>query len=358
MQICGQKALRRKKKDLPNLARTAEKPGQALNVDLCFVPEEHVAQDKLPAVSGSSGHLVIERCLPGEERPPWPGQVFEETDLPFEEAMRAYGQATQDRWVHTHNPKEPVSSEPTHWRKEWEGRAERHEVLQQRQQEDAQWKVAKAHFHLAKLAHQKLSKALRKQGQAAWQVEQAEWKQRREQQRLIPQARQQENQAWHRRIQALSAGTGPDEAGRTWIAVLVVTDNCTRQCLALPIFRTGPKVTSQEVVSALQTCLPAELQFLISDQGTHFKTQFMAQLAQEKDFIHVLVYRHRPQSNGIAERFVLTFKQWLRNRSWTSAEELASWVSLFRPEYNQRPHQGLAIPGLSPNEFANRIWLM
>ncbi len=27
-------------------------------------------------------------------------------------------------------------------------------------------------------------------------------------------------------------------------------------------------------------------------------------------------------------------------------------------EYNDRPHQGLAIPGLSPNKFAARIWLM
>jgi hypothetical protein len=26
--------------------------------------------------------------------------------------------------------------------------------------------------------------------------------------------------------------------------------------------------------------------------------------------------------------------------------------------YNDRPHQGLALPGLSPNEFAARFWLM
>jgi len=123
----------RGKKDLPTEARTAEQPGQALNIDLCFVPEEHVAQDKLPAVSGSSGHLVIGRCLRDEERPKWPGQVFEDGELSFEAAMRAYGQATQDRLVHTHTPKEPMSSEATRWRKEWEGRAERHRVLQQRQ---------------------------------------------------------------------------------------------------------------------------------------------------------------------------------------------------------------------------------
>lgn len=348
----------RGKKDLPTEARTAEQPGQALNIDLCFVPEEHVAQDKLPAVSGSSGHLVIGRCLRDEERPKWPGQVFEDGELSFEAAMRAYGQATQDRLVHTHTPKEPMSSEATRWRKEWEGRAERHRVLQQRQREDAEWKAAKAHFHLITLARQNLSKLQRKQEKATWQVDQAEWKQKRDRRRLIPQIRQQENEAWHRRNRALRTGTDLEEAGRTWVAVLVMTDNCTRQCLALPIFRTGPKVTSQEVVTALGTCLPAELQFLISDQGKHFKTQFMSQLAQEKNFIHILVYRHRPQSNGIAERFVLTFKQWLRSRSWKSAEELATWVTLFLPEYNQRPHQGLAIPGLSPNEFAKRIWLM
>ena len=137
-----------------------------------------------------------------------------------------------------------------------------------------------------------------------------------------------------------------------------MTDNCTRQCLGLPVFRTGAKVTSQEVVAALKFILPAELQFLISDQGKHFRTQCMAQLAQEQDFMHVLIYRHRPESNGIAERFVRTFKHWLQCRSWQSVEDLEEWVRQFQPEFNDRPHQGLCIPGLSPNEFAKRIWLM
>jgi hypothetical protein len=34
------------------------------------------------------------------------------------------------------------------------------------------------------------------------------------------------------------------------------------------------------------------------------------------------------------------------------------FLDLFLLEYNDRPHQGLSIPGLSPNEFAQRIWLM
>jgi hypothetical protein len=44
-----------------NGARTAEKPGQALNIDLCFVLVSHETEVKLPAVSGSSGRLVIEQ---------------------------------------------------------------------------------------------------------------------------------------------------------------------------------------------------------------------------------------------------------------------------------------------------------
>ena len=137
-----------------------------------------------------------------------------------------------------------------------------------------------------------------------------------------------------------------------------MTDNCTRQCLGLPLFVAGSKVTSEMVTQALGALLPLELEFVISDQGSHFRTTAFAQLAQEKQFIWVPVARHRPESNGIAERFVRTLKEWFADKVWKSAEECSKWLLQFIPEYNDRPHQGLPIPGLSPNEFANRIWLM
>lgn len=122
-----------------------------------------------------------------------------------------------------------------------------------------------------------------------------------------------------------------------WEAVLVIIDNCTHRCLGLLLFVARANVTSEMIVEALRVLLPPELCFLISDRGTHFKANTFKTLVLSEEFIHVLIARHRPQSNGIAERFVRTLKEWLEDKSW---------------------RQGLAIPGLSPNEFTKRIWLM
>ncbi len=109
------------------------------------------------------------------------------------------------------------------------------------------------------------------------------------------------------------------------------------------------------VAQALRVLLPPELQFLISDRGLHFNSRAFKKLALSQDFIHVLTARHRPQSNGIAERFVRTLKEWLMAQSWENDEELAELLEQFVDEYNDRPHQGLAVSALSPNEFAKRI---
>ena len=143
-----------------------------------------------------------------------------------------------------------------------------------------------------------------------------------------------------------------------WIAVLVVTDNCSRQCLGLPLFVAGSHVTAEMIVAALRVLLPANLQFLISDRGIHFTAKVFQQLAADAAFVHVVIARHRPQSNGIAERFVRTIKEWLADKFWSSDQELLEFLRLFLLEYNDCPHQGLPSPGLSPNEFAKRLWLM
>ena len=100
------------------------------------------------------------------------------------------------------------------------------------------------------------------------------------------------------------------------------------------------------------------MQFLISDRGIHFSAELVQKFAQDSNFVHVVIARHRPQSNGIAERFVRSLKQWLADKDWQSDKGLSEFLRLFLIEYNDRPHQGLPIPGLSPNEYANRVWLM
>jgi hypothetical protein len=56
--------------------------------------------------------------------------------------------------------------------------------------------------------------------------------------------------------------------------------------------------------------------------------------------------------------FVRTLKAWLAERARDGAGALEPLLAQFAVEYNDRPRQGLALPGLSPNEFAARFWLL
>ena len=139
------------------------------------------------------------------------------------------------------------------------------------------------------------------------------------------------------------------------MAILVVVDNGTRRCLQLPLFVTGVHVTAEDIVAQLQAHWPRELQFVISDNGAQFIADAFAQFAQTMGFLHVRISPHRPQTNGIAERFVRTLKEWLVWHSWQSPEELTALLAEFIVYYNDRPHQGAELAGLSPNEFARQL---
>lgn len=309
-------------------------------------------------MSGSSGRLVVERLSRQGSAASWPGQILTEMELDYETAMQHYAEITRERLVHRPTPGDQPSEVPTGWRQEWEGRAARYRVRQQRKWEDQTWRAAKAQWRKTRQAYQALTRIERRQQREAFKASQQAWQRQRQRRQQTLVKRKEENLAWHQRNQRLKMEPSTSDQPRTWLAVLVVTDNCTRQCLGVSVFRSGSKLTSDELVTTLQDILPTELQFVISDQGTHFRAKSFAQLAQDKDFVHIPIYRHRPQTNGIAERFVRTLKAWLRDKSWNTVEEFEAWLAQFQPFYNDRPHQGLAIPGLSPNEFAHRIWLM
>jgi transposase InsO family protein len=235
---------------------------------------------------------------------------------------------------------------------------ERSQIRVQRRQEDAAWQTLRSHHQAQQTARkQQLASGPR----PTWGSKKAhdeQWRQLRDQRRQQLKQRHQEDEIWRQKRLDIRAGLSDLGLVTSWIAVLVVVDNCTRRCLGLPLFVAGPNLTAEMVVEALHSLLPPELQFLITDRGTHFTANIFDQLAEGRDFIHVLIARHRPQSNGIAERFVRTLKEWLADKSWQSDQQLAQLLAYFIAEYNDRPHQGLPTPGLSPNEFAKRAWLM
>ena len=345
-----------KKSSFDPLSRTADLPGQALNVDLCFVPISHLADIKLPAVSGSSGHLVVERLKEEGQEADYPGKVFANPDLDYAEAVQAFVQASQ-----------PLSGlkigasaikKRSQWAEIQQLRTERRNIRKRRELEDAAWQAT---WHQQRSEKPSAEEIAQPKLRARWGSRKAQTQQRqglREQRRQQLEQRQQEDELWRLDRISLREQMTLLPSVTAWIAILVITDNCTRQCLGLPLFVAGSHVTAEMVVAALRVLLPANLQFLISDRGTHFTADVFRQLAKEADFVHVVIARHRPQSNGIAERFVRTLKEWLADKAWLSDHELLEFLRLFLLEYNDRPHQGLPIPGLSPNEFAKRIWLM
>jgi transposase InsO family protein len=329
---------------------------------LCFVPVSHEPQVKLPAVSGSSGRLVVERPQREVEEQSWPGLIFANLELSYEEAMQAYVAATQDRLSITRTEKVVKggrkSEKQAMWRANQALREERYQVRERRKEEEAIWRAFRKQFILEKEAFRALPKVERRKQRKAREALEQRWLIAWEQRRTSLEVRPQADADWRTKRQQLRVSAVEEFRVQAWLAILVMTDNCTRQCIGLPLFVAGPKVTAEMVVQALETLLPPELQYLISDQGVHFRTRILAKLAEKRDFIWVPVARHRAQSNGIAERFVRTLKEWLADKQWQSSEELVVLLAEFIPEYNARPHQGLPIPGLSPDEFAKRIWLM
>lgn len=221
-------------------------------------------------------------------------------------------------------------------------RETRRQTRQRRQAEDAAWRALR-HHHRA---------------ERAGRGRNSPWQRLRVQRQAVVHQRQQEDASWRAQRAQQRERWSLLPLVTSWIAILVITDNCTRQSLGLPLFVAGPQVTADMVVLALRALLPPELHFLISDRGVHFTAHAFRQLTCEAEFIHVLIARHRPQSNGIAERFVRTLKQWLADHDWESASQLAELLTQFQAEYNERPHQGLPLAGLSPNEFAGRIGLL
>jgi transposase InsO family protein len=296
----------------------------------------------------------------------YPGAVFANEQLDYEQAMNAFvatsktkDEATGLQKSADETEKLPVQAQKRLLRQQETALAlARSKIRAERKQEDAAWRTLRSRRQAQQIARKRQLETGTRPAWGSKKVQDEQQHQLRDQRRQQLKQRHQEDEIW--RQKRLDIQTGLSDLGlvTNWIAVLVVVDNCTRQCLGLPLFVAGSNLTAEMVVEALTVLLPPQLQFLITDRGTHFTANIFEQLADGHDFIHVLIARHRPQSNGIAERFVRTLKEWLADKSWQSDQQLAQLLTNFMAQYNDRPHRGLPTPGLSPNEFANRTWLL
>jgi transposase InsO family protein len=313
----------------------------------------------LPAVSGSSGRLLVSPSPAETAKPSAAGRIFADESLDYTEAMLQFVAASRaaDGLAPAAGQTAAADEQPSHkaQRQAWlraadELRVARTQQRAQRKAEDCAWKEFRTQLRAATAVDATAPAATRAAVAKRKRILRAP-RRAQQQQRAI------EDEQWRQQRRQLRTQLSALPLVCSWIAILVITDNCTRQSLGLPLFVSGPKVTAELIVAALQALLPPELQFLISDRGPHFVAKAFQALQQQADFIHVLIARHRPQSNGIAERFVRTLKEWLATQTWQSTAELETLLSQFIAEYNDRPHRGLPMPGLSPNEFANRFWL-
>jgi transposase InsO family protein len=292
--------------------------------------------------------------------------VFEDPALTYEEAMLSFVAASQEQASQAKEASQSESTEQADVKaakralrdQETQLRDERRRVREKRKLEDAAWREIRAQRKAARQVYQALSKEERRQQRPAKQAQDEQWRTAWTQHQALMATRQAEDETWREARRVFRERWAELPASTVWMAILVVIDNCTRQCLGLPLFVAGVNVTAEVVAEALYALLPPELRFLISDRGTHFTASTFKKRILSETFIHVYIARHRPESNSIAERFVRTLKEWLETKSWTDDQVLTALLRQFHQEYNDRPHQGLAIPGLSPNEFAKRIWLL
>jgi transposase InsO family protein len=323
------------------------------------VPAIHTPDQKLPAVSGSCGRLVVERLREPSAARFWPGQVFADPDQPYAAAMQTFVAASSARDQRQADLPGTASAPTTRERlrqlrlESAALQTQRRTVREQRRQQDNAWRAIQTQ-HEQTVYDQRLAVI---RDYAAYRAQELEWCQLKQQRQDTLARRQYEDATWRQERMRLRQALADMPIVTDWRAVLIVTDNCTRQCYGLPLFASGSHVTAEQVVGQLRMVLPPEVQFVISDRGTHFTAHAFAQFAHHAGFIHVPIARHRPESNGIAERCVRTLKEWLLAYAWQEDDELEELLQQFCAKYNDRPHQGIAIPGLSPNEFAHRIWL-
>lgn len=230
-------------------------------------------------------------------------------------------------------------------------RIERRELRIEREKEDIAWRNYRQERKQFDQTWNSLSRKEKKALEKAKKARDLEWKAKKAGRKQTMAKRSEEDCTWREQRKELRMLS--QVLITTFIAVLVIIDNCSRKCYGLPVFVEGKKVTAEQIVLALRQALPDELKYLISDNAKIFIAKAMEEFLKENAVVHVKITPGRANTNGIAERFVRSLKEMLKTQEWKNIEELKILLSTLIEEYNNRPHQGLN--GLSPNEHEKRL---
>jgi len=227
----------------------------------------------------------------------------------------------------------------------------RRRIRIERRKEDEAWQTYRDKRRTLLLQWKRVSLNKRK-GLKEWKRRSDdEWGRRIAERRTLTIKREKEDENWRKKQRGLKEQM--NICITSLAAILVILDNCTRKCIGLPVFMTGRSVTADDVITVLEIRLPPELKYIISDNGRQFIAEAFQKLCDSRDIVQVRITRHRPATNGIAERFVQRLKEMLEEKQWINEEELKQVLNEIINEYNDAPHQGL--DGLSPNEYERRI---
>ena len=233
--------------------------------------------------------------------------MFEQSDLSYPEAMDGFIAAREASNAKPATPPSVEAQQATDQKAERkaERRALKRDVERlrtarraeraRRQAADEAWRVQRE-AHCQRRGALSAAEASKREAEAAKRAaEKVQWRAERSLHHQEMMRRRQADGLWRegrRQQREREAGVALVTA---WIAVLVVLDSCTRQCLGLPLFVVGADVTAELAVEAPRGLLPKELRALLLE---------------------------------------------------------------FRPYYDDRPHQGYELAGLSPNEYAARMALI
>lgn len=338
---------------------TANIPLKTVNIDLCFVPETYIPTDQ--TAEKSSNDTKKEASVENEtvNKIRYAGEIFKDENLTYEVKMDKYVALRKEQKENKEKEKQERHKISEVNKKEENLRIERRKIREIRNREEEQWRKFREERSKYNTDYKKLSRKEKKRLKREREIKDREWKEKKEERNKTIEKRQEEDEKWRKRREEIRKEK--QEFGmltKALVTILMVMDNCTRKWLALPLFLAGRKVRVFEIVQALKEVLPKELKYLISDNGKQFIAELFQKMCIEQNFVHVRITPHRPQTNGIPERAIRTLKKMLFSKGWKDPTELEDVLSSTIGEYNDRPHQGKELNGLSPNEYERRLLIV